>query len=156
MARARRPRWTRSRGPRASRRCPACAISPGSSGWPLRDADARALGECVAAGGVAVFPADTVYGLACDPSNRDAIERLYALKGRPPDKPSATMYFDLSSLPATTPRVRAALERLLPGMVTVVLPGGLGVRVPFLAPVGRPVLQSSANLSGEPDARRLS
>jgi L-threonylcarbamoyladenylate synthase len=122
----------------------------------LRDADARALGECVAAGGVAVFPADTVYGLACDPSNRDAIERLYALKGRPPDKPSATMYFDLSSLPATTPRVRAALERLLPGMVTVVLPGGLGVRVPFLAPVGRPVLQSSANLSGEPDARRLS
>jgi L-threonylcarbamoyladenylate synthase len=121
----------------------------------LRDADAIALGECVAAGGVAVFPADTVYGLACDPSNGEAIERLYALKGRPPDKPSAVMYFDLESLPATSPRVAAALERLLPGMVTVVLPGGAGVRVPFLAPVGRPVLQSSANLSGAPDARRL-
>jgi L-threonylcarbamoyladenylate synthase len=121
----------------------------------LRDADARALGECVAAGGVAVFPADTVYGLACDPSNRAAIDRLYALKGRLPDKPSATMYFDLESLPPTGPRVRAALKRLLPGMVTVVLPGGQGVRVPFFAPVGRPVLQSSANLSGEPDARRL-
>ncbi len=121
----------------------------------MRDADARALGECVAAGGVAVFPADTVYGLACDPANDDAIAKLYALKGRPPDKPSAVMYFDLESLPATGPRVRAALERLLPGMVTVVLPGGLGVRVPFLAPVGRPVMQSSANLSGRPDARRL-
>src|SRR4051812_16122872 len=65
------------------------------------------------------------------------------------------MYFDLSLLPETGPRVRAALARLLPGMVTVVLPGGQGVRVPFLAPVGRAVLQSSANLSGAPDARRL-
>jgi L-threonylcarbamoyladenylate synthase len=121
----------------------------------LRDADAIALGACVAAGGVAVFPADTVYGLACDPANADAIARLYALKGRPPEKPSATMYFDLESLPETGPRVRAALERLLPGMVTLILPGGLGVRVPFLAPVGRPILQSSANRSGQPDARRL-
>ena len=34
-------------------------------------------------------------------------------------------------------------------------PATLGLRVPFLAPVGRPVLQSSANLSGGPDARRL-
>ena len=39
--------------------------------------------------------------------------------------------------------------------MTLILPGGLGVRVPFLAPVGHAVLQSSANLSGEPDARRL-
>ncbi len=121
-------------------------ISPG---------DAAALGACVAAGGVAVFPADTVYGLACDPANEAAIERLYALKGRPPDKPSATMYFDLESLPETGPRTRAAIERLLPGKVTLILPGGLGVRVPFLAAVGHAVLQSSANLSGEPDARRL-
>jgi len=121
----------------------------------LRDADARALGECVASGGVAVFPADTVYGLACSPGDEAAIARLYSLKGRPPDKPSATMYFDLESLPAVGPRTTAALARLLPGKVTLILPGGLGVRVPFLAPVGHAVLQSSANLSGEPDARRL-
>jgi L-threonylcarbamoyladenylate synthase len=131
-------------------------ISLGSREWPLRDVDARALGACVAAGGVAIFPADTVYGLACDPADDAAIARLYSLKGRPPDKPSATMYFDLASLPETPPRTRAAIERLLPGKVTLILPGGLGVRVPFLAPVGHPVLQSSANLSGEPDARRLS
>src|SRR3954467_14162207 len=155
MARGRRAPSRSSCGLPASVRSSTSAPSRASSGWPLRDADARALGECVAAGGVAVFPADTVYGLACDPSNRSAIDRLYALRGRPPDKPSAVMYFDLALLPETTPRVRAALGRLLPGMVTVVLPGGLGVRVPFLAPVGRPVLQSSANLSGAPDARRL-
>ena len=121
----------------------------------MSPADARALGACVAAGGVAVFPADTVYGLACSPDDPEAIARLYALKGRPSDKPSATMYFDLGSLPETGPRTRAAIERLLPGKVTLILPGGQGVRVPFLAPVGQPVLQSSANLSGEPDARRL-
>ncbi|MDA0181482.1 Sua5/YciO/YrdC/YwlC family protein [Solirubrobacter phytolaccae] len=117
--------------------------------------DAAALGACVAAGGVAVFPADTVYGLACDPDNADAIARLYALKGRAPDKPSATMYFDVESVPKVGERTDAAVTRLLPGGVTLILPGGLGVRVPFLAPVGRPIMQSSANFSGGPDARRL-
>ena len=117
--------------------------------------DAAALGACIAAGGVAVFPADTVYGLACDPGNADAIGRLYALKGRAPDKPSATMYFDLESVPGVGARTDAAVRRLLPGGVTLILPGGLGVRVPFLAPVGRAILQSSANFSGGPDARRL-
>src|SRR5689334_17540885 len=151
-----RPTWSRRCcARRALRQSSGSATSPGSSGWPLRDADARALGACIASGGVAVFPADTVYGLACSPTDEAAIKRLYALKGRPPDKPSATMYFDLESIPQTGPRVRAALERLLPGKVTLVLPGGLGVRVPFLAPVGQAVLQSSANLSGQPDARRL-
>jgi len=121
----------------------------------LRDVDAEALGACVARGGVAVFPADTVYGLACDPDDAAAIAKLYALKGRAPDKPSATMYFDLESVPAAGARTDAAVRRLLPGGVTLILPGGLGVRVPFLAPVGRPIMQSSANFSGEPDARRL-
>ena len=45
-------------------------------------ADAAAFEACIAGGGVAVFGADTVYGLACDPESRAAIERLYALKGR--------------------------------------------------------------------------
>jgi L-threonylcarbamoyladenylate synthase len=123
--------------------------------------DAQAFERCVAAGGVAVFPADTVYGLACDPEDAAAVERMYALKGRRPDKPAATMFFDLDAALAARPdlpaRTRAAVERLLPGAVTVVLaPGGL--RVPRLegplAPlraVGRPVLQTSANLAGGPD-----
>ncbi len=48
----------------------------------------------MAVGGVAVFPADTVYGLACDPGNRLAVERLYLLKRRPLNKASAVMFFD--------------------------------------------------------------
>ena len=126
----------------------------------MTEGQAHALGACVAAGGVAVFPADTVYGLACDPENAQAVDRLYALKGRPPEKPSAVMFFDLSM---------GDFGGLLPGGVTLLLPNPehrfplacttdpetLGVRVPFLAPVGRPVLQSSANLAGGPDAKRL-
>ena len=71
-----------------------------------------------AVGGVAVFPADTVYGLACDPDAADAVERLYALKGRPPDKPrrscSSTRELALAALPELGARTRAALERCCP------------------------------------------
>ena len=61
----------------------------------LGHSDAQQLERCIAVGGVAVFPADTVYGLACDPTSREAIARLYALKGRPADKPAAVMFFTL-------------------------------------------------------------
>jgi L-threonylcarbamoyladenylate synthase len=168
-------------------------------------AEVRRFAECIAAGGVALFPADTVYGLACDPLNAAAVRRLYEIKDRPPARPAAVMFFALApaleALPELAPRTRAALEALLPGPLTVLLPnpagrfplachpaaalaaddtagsaaggkpGGveatgatatLGLRVPLLseslaalAAAGRPVLQSSANISGEPEARRL-
>lgn len=146
----------------------------------ISPADAAAFADCVAAGGVAVFPADTVYGLACSPADPDALRRLYALKGRAGDKPSAVMWFDasraLAALPELGPRTRAVLQRLLPGPVTVLLANPrerfgpacgaqsrtLGIRVPALDPplsalaaMPLPVLQSSANASGGPDARRL-
>jgi L-threonylcarbamoyladenylate synthase len=146
----------------------------------LGPSDAAAFERCIAGGGVAVFPADTVYGLACDPSSPAAVERLYALKRRPADKPSAVMFFALAAafeaLPEIGPRTRDALEALLPGGVTLLLPNPerrfgpacgpdpatLGLRVPALtaglaalAAVRLPVAQSSANLSGEPEARTL-
>jgi L-threonylcarbamoyladenylate synthase len=119
-------------------------------------------------GGVVVFPADTVYGLACDPSNPDVVARLYRLKGRAPDKPAAVMFFDREQalLPELPERMRAVMARLLPGAVTLLVPsdrfplaggnGTLGIRVPDIPPLGSvPVLQSSANAAGGPDARRL-
>jgi L-threonylcarbamoyladenylate synthase len=123
--------------------------------------------DCIAGGGVVVFPADTVYGLACDPSNEAAVARLYALKGRPPDKPAAVMFFSLAALPPLAPRTRELAERLLPGAVTLLIPsdlyplaggaGTLGLRVPDLPAFADvpPVLQTSANHAGGPDARRL-
>jgi L-threonylcarbamoyladenylate synthase len=151
-------------------------------------ADARRLRACLADGGVAVFPADTVYGLCCDPANERAVRRIYELKGRPAERPAAVMFFALAfllrALPELGPSERVALQALLPGPVTLLLPnrdrryplasgpgesglgeggaGSLGLRVPAWTPalaaleaVDMPVLQSSANLSGEPDARRL-
>jgi L-threonylcarbamoyladenylate synthase len=113
--------------------------------------------RCIAAGGVVLFPADTVYGLACDPDDESAVRRLYALKGRAPDKPAATMYFSVDALPPLTPHVAAAARALLPGPVTLVV-GPLGLRVPdlpLLQGAAVAVLQSSANHAGGPEARRL-
>src|SRR4051795_12051400 len=143
-------------------------------------ADAETFSRCISVGGVAVFPADTVYGLACEPDNREAVTQLYFLKRRRPEKPAAVMFFDrdlaLAALPELGPRTRAALEALLPGAVTLLLPNPqrrwplacgpdpetVGLRVPALGPevqslhaVRWPVMQSSANLAGGADARRL-
>jgi L-threonylcarbamoyladenylate synthase len=146
----------------------------------VTEEDAATFARCIAVQGVAVFPADTVYGLACEPDSKEAVYRLYRLKGRKPDKPAAVMFFDvglaLASLPELAAATRDALARLLPGAVTVLVPnpagrfplaGGddpstLGLRVPRLegelaplAAIGWPVLQSSANLAGGPDPSRL-
>jgi L-threonylcarbamoyladenylate synthase len=110
-----------------------------------------------------VFPTDTLYGLGCRPDDEAAVERVYRLKARPRDKPSALMYFSVAAAleahPDLAVATRAALERLLPGPVLAVLPGGYGIRVPALdvPPAGArvTVLQTSANLTGGPDPRRL-
>ena len=144
--------------------------------------DAETFERCISVGGVAVFPADTVYGLACEPDTDEAVARLYAMKGRAPAKPAAVMFFRLDlaleALRELGPHTRAALEALCPGGVTLLLenpahrfplaagPGGdretVGVRVPALPPalealenVHWPVLQSSANHAGGADARTL-
>jgi L-threonylcarbamoyladenylate synthase len=136
--------------------------------------------RCMAVGGVALFGADTVYGLACMPDDEEAVRRLYAIKGRPPAKPSAVLFFSLelalAALPELGPRTTAGLECLMPGAATALLPNPerrfplacgpdpetLGLRVPALGPataalaaVRWPVLQSSANPSGGSDARRV-
>jgi L-threonylcarbamoyladenylate synthase len=143
--------------------------------------DVRTFERCVAVGGVALFPADTVYGLATEPDSREGVERLYRIKGRVPDRPAAVMFFDLdlalAALPELGERTRTALRRVLPGAVTLVVsnparryplacgstPDLLGLRVPALtgpleplAAARWPVLQSSANPSGGADPRSLS
>lgn len=134
-----------------------------------------ALERCVSAGGIAIFPADTLYGLACEPSNAEAVARIHALKGREEGKPSAVMFFSplamrelLSTLGS---RTREALGLLLPGPVTAVVPNParlypqacredperLGVRL-IEGPLagGRcAIFQTSANRSGEPPPPRF-
>lgn len=145
---------------------------------PVDAASVSAFERIVAGGGVAIFPSDTVYGLAVDPESPAAVRRLSEIKRRNPAQPTAVMFFALApalaALPDLGPRTRAAFDLLLPGPLTLIVAnsrerfplacGGdssrLGVRVPALggplAPltaVERPVLQSSANLHGGPDPR---
>lgn len=139
------------------------------------DAARAALEGCVREGGVALFPADTLYGLACDPLNAKAIERVHAIKGRDEGKSSAIMYFAPLAMRELVsglgPRTRDALAALLPGPVTLVVanaerryplacredPERLGVRLIEgpLAGAMTPIFQTSANRSGAAAPRRF-
>jgi L-threonylcarbamoyladenylate synthase len=143
--------------------------------------DVETFRRCIAVGGVALFPADTVYGLATEPHSREGVDRIYGLKGRRAERPSAVMFFRLelalAALPEIGEETARALGRLLPGPITAVLrnrarrfplacgpePERLGLRVPLLegelAPLrdaSWPVLQTSANPSGAPEAASVS
>jgi L-threonylcarbamoyladenylate synthase len=147
---------------------------------PVGEDGVAAFERCLGENGIAIFPADTVYGLAVDPMSAPAVARLNALKGRDPAQPSGVMFFSLADaapllgdLAVTT---RQACARLLPGPVTLVLPNParrfplacgrdperIGLRVPDLAgplaplaAMAGPVLQSSANAHGGADPCRL-
>jgi L-threonylcarbamoyladenylate synthase len=139
------------------------------------DAARSALERCIAAGGVAAFPADGLYGLACDPLDAAAIERIHRIKGRDDGKPSAILYFSPPAMrelvESLGPRTRAAAGALLPGPVTLVVANPqrryplacredaerLGVRLIGgpLAGAMCPIFQTSANLSGGPAPARF-
>jgi L-threonylcarbamoyladenylate synthase len=136
------------------------------------EAARSALERCVAGGGVAVFPADGLYGLACDPLDAAAIARIHRVKGRDEGKPSAIMYFSPLSMRELVEglgeRTRKAVGALLPGPLTLVVanpqhryplacredPERLGVRLIGgpLADAMCPLFQTSANRSGEAPA----
>jgi L-threonylcarbamoyladenylate synthase len=146
----------------------------------VKPEDVRRFDAALAAGGVGLFPADTVYGLAADAESPEGFRRLYELKGRPQERPAAVMFFDPElCLPVVDPlgrRTREAISKLLPGPITAIVPNPrrlyplacgptpdrLGIRLPGVGPelepllaLRRPILQSSANPSGGPDPRRV-
>jgi L-threonylcarbamoyladenylate synthase len=139
--------------------------------------DAAALEQAVAVlrgGGVVAVPTDTLYGLAADPFNPDAVERVFALKGRAPDRPLPLVAADTVQvhqwIGRLSPLAARLAERFWPGPLTLVVaapealapgvigaPGTVGVRVPahavtraICSAFGRPVTATSANASGEP------
>ena len=132
------------------------------------------------AGELAVLPTDTVYGIAAAADLPDACQRLYQLKQRSLDQPTAVMLGSLEGLmrvlPELTGRAEAISRRLLPGPVTLIVPnpagrllhlcGGsphaIGVRVPRLDPAVASLadelgglLITSANTRGGADPARL-
>ncbi len=144
---------------------------------PDGDAARAEAVELLRAGRIVAVPTDTVYGIAADMSLPDAIERLFAAKRRPPEKAVAVLLADAAqaaTVGVMTPHARVLGERFWPGGLTLVLPRlpgvvlprvlaagmpTIGVRVPdhpaprALARILGPLPTTSANVSGEPDAR---
>ena len=124
------------------------------------------------AGGLVAFPTETVYGIAVSAENPEAIKRLYALKGRPRDKPMSMMVASIEAVRQRchdlSPTATQLIKRFWPGPLTIVLPskngdgakGGLvGFRYPshplaqgLVEATGVPLFVPSANLSGQPPA----
>jgi L-threonylcarbamoyladenylate synthase len=141
----------------------------------MSDLDAAA--EAIRAGELVVYPTETVYGLGADALDADAVERVFEAKGRSREKPVSMAVPDVATAlehTAPTATERAFMHEFLPGPVTVLLERGpavpdvltagrekVGVRVPdhdvALALLSRvaPITATSANVSGQPSARRV-
>ncbi len=146
---------------------------------PLDPDQIRALTAVTSSGGLAVFPAETVYGLATDPDDADAVRRMAEIKHRDPRKPSSVLFWAvddaLAAIDGAPGGVLRAVSRLLPGPIGLIVPNPqrrfapacgedpstLGIRVPRLAAsVGAlagasPIVQTSANVAGGPDPKTL-
>jgi L-threonylcarbamoyladenylate synthase len=126
------------------------------------------------------MPFDTVYGLAAEPSREEPARRLYRLKGREEQQPTALVAASLDHLVERIPelcgRTAWVVQRVLPGPLTLLVPNPLrrfpwitgtnpeaiGIRVPDLEGPGAEVLAdvgvviaTSANAPGERDPRRV-
>jgi L-threonylcarbamoyladenylate synthase len=140
---------------------------------PHRDA-VREAARLIRGGGVVALPTDTLYGLAADPFQRDAVARVFEVKGRDADRALPLIASDTAQVIAAfgpLPPIGARLAAVFwPGPLTLLVAapaavapgvsggtGQVGVRVPanvvardVCRAVGRPVTATSANVSGQP------
>ena len=148
---------------------------------PFGDEAVARAAALIATGRIVAVPTETVYGLAADALNADAVARIYAAKGRPAINPLIVHVLDRDAaeeLAVFDARARALAARFWPGPLTLVLPvraeaniaaavtAGLAtvaIRVPahramraLLAASGRPLAAPSANRSGAISPTRAS
>lgn len=131
----------------------------------------------LARGGTMLYPTDTIWGIGCDATNEDAVEKIYALKERDHSKSMLILCSDLAMVERFVGGVGEEAARLLLSAdrpTTVILPmslnrladnlaasdGSIGVRIPrmdfcrrLLALFGSPVVSTSANFSGRPSPK---
>ena len=124
----------------------------------------------IRSGGLIAFPTDTVYGLACDPWNAQAILALYEAKRRPPDKAIPVLIGDMEQLDLVASQINPKAAHIAslfwPGALTILLTKveslppvlsqypNVGIRMPdhpallTLLKTTGPLAATSANLSG--------
>ncbi|KAH8280477.1 hypothetical protein KR018_007937 [Drosophila ironensis] len=137
--------------------------------------------QCLLNGDVIALPTDTVYGLACDGNNEQAIQRLYEIKGRDEHKPVAICVHNIAALRRFGQAAHLSdelLTRLLPGPLTIVIErtpalsnrflnpstSKIGIRIPdfrFMRSLcavwqDRPLALTSANRSSAPSSLQVS
>ena len=99
---------------------------------PSRRAIAEAA-RILKTGGVFVFPTDTVYGIGCHPFRREAVKRIYSLKGRHYSKPLPVLIHDPRELPILAdfiPReARALMKKFWPGPLTLIFKSSLLAKI---------------------------
>ena len=128
--------------------------------------------EVLRQGGVIVYPTDTIYGLGCDITNKQAIERVQRIKGRDKKKPMSFVCADLthiSDYARVSNYAHRILKQCLPGAYTFVLPATrqtprilqtkqktVGLRIPdhpvplaLVRALGQPILSTSANYADQ-------
>ncbi len=136
-------------------------------------AEIKKSADVIKAGGLVIFPTETVYGLGADGTNPDAVKKIYIAKGRPSDNPliiHVSSPEEAEKYTYTVPLYYKLAERFMPGPLTVILKskdtvplatrGGLdtvAVRCPsdtiaraLISYAGVPIAAPSANLSGTP------
>lgn len=131
--------------------------------------------QSLAGGNVAALPTDTFYGLAVDPVNLRAVDRIYEIKTRARHKPLSLLICETAQAYGLARDIDTAFDRLAerfwPGPLTIVVKAGarlplrvtantgnLALRVPeaaiaraVVAGLGLPITATSANLSGMPE-----
>lgn len=144
---------------------------------PVSPPDPAGLAPAVLAGGVAVVPTDTVYGLAAALDRPAGVSALYALKGRPRGQACQVLLYSADALARALaplpPAIAAAARALLPGPATCLVPdptgryaaaagdtpGTVGLRVPRMPAafdaIDVPLVATSANEPGGPDPARV-
>ncbi|MBI5124270.1 MAG: threonylcarbamoyl-AMP synthase, partial [Candidatus Omnitrophica bacterium] len=121
--------------------------------------------KAIKEGKLVAFPTETVYGIAANLLDKEAIEKLYAIKARPKTKPLTVHISDIKMIEALgcilTKEAKILIKKFWPGPLTVILesPGNktIGFRMPankvaldLISAAGVPVVSPSANLSGMP------
>ena len=134
------------------------------------------------AGGVILYPTDTVWGLGCDATNAAAVARVYEIKRRSDSKSLVLLAADLDMVARyvkVIPNIAIDLVEVNDKPMTLIYPGAIcgayglaentvaedgsvGIRIPLpgfwrdlVARLGRPLVSTSANISGEPTPRRF-
>lgn len=123
-------------------------------------------------GGLILYPTDTVWGLGCDATNAEAVAKIYALKQSVNKKAMLVLCSSadmISRYVNRAPAIAYEVMEMATSPLTLILPGAaglaenlipeektLGVRVPdhdfcqrLLAKFGKPIVSTSANISGE-------